>query len=163
MKLKSMLAALALSAASVTGFAGTISWNPDYSIGNFFGNYGPGTSTESFGFTVDLPSYVSASAITISLPPISDFDFTSVTLDGTSFTNLGTVTVGGTEVESWALGQTLINPGTHFLTVSGVSDGLKGGAFSGTINVSPIPEPETYALMLGGLGVVGFLARRRKS
>lgn len=28
---------------------------------------------------------------------------------------------------------------------------------------SPVPEPETYALMLAGLGVVGFATRRRKS
>lgn len=28
--------------------------------------------------------------------------------------------------------------------------------------VAPIPEPETYALMLAGLGVVGFMARRRR-
>ena len=27
----------------------------------------------------------------------------------------------------------------------------------------PIPEPETYALMLGGLGIVGWMARRRKA
>ena len=26
----------------------------------------------------------------------------------------------------------------------------------------PVPEPQTYALMLGGLGVVGWLARRRR-
>ena len=26
-----------------------------------------------------------------------------------------------------------------------------------------VPEPETYALMLAGLGFVGFAARRRKS
>jgi hypothetical protein len=34
----------------------------------------------------------------------------------------------------------------------------------GSVNfASPVPEPDTYALMLGGLGVLGFLARRRRS
>ena len=28
--------------------------------------------------------------------------------------------------------------------------------------VNPIPEPETYALLLAGLGVLGFVARRRQ-
>lgn len=28
--------------------------------------------------------------------------------------------------------------------------------------VTPVPEPETYAMLLAGLGVVGFLARRRR-
>jgi hypothetical protein len=27
----------------------------------------------------------------------------------------------------------------------------------------PVPEPETWALMLGGLGVVAWLARRRRT
>ena len=34
---------------------------------------------------------------------------------------------------------------------------------SGSTPVPFIPEPETYALMLAGLGVVGFVARRRRT
>jgi hypothetical protein len=30
-----------------------------------------------------------------------------------------------------------------------------------SVEVMPVPEPETYALMLAGLGLVGFVARRR--
>jgi hypothetical protein len=36
-------------------------------------------------------------------------------------------------------------------------------ASTGFINVTSVPEPETYALLLAGLGAVGFMARRRKS
>lgn len=31
------------------------------------------------------------------------------------------------------------------------------------IHISPVPEPETYGMMLLGLGLMGFIARRRKS
>jgi hypothetical protein len=28
--------------------------------------------------------------------------------------------------------------------------------------LTPVPEPERFAMMLGGLGILGFQARRRK-
>lgn len=31
-----------------------------------------------------------------------------------------------------------------------------------TLNIVAIPEPETYAMLLAGLGLLGFIARRRK-
>ena len=33
---------------------------------------------------------------------------------------------------------------------------------SANFSITPVPEPETYALLLAGLGVVGFVARRRR-
>ncbi len=38
-----------------------------------------------------------------------------------------------------------------------------GASFGGAMMLMPVPEPETYGMMLGGLGVLGFLARRRKA
>jgi hypothetical protein len=55
------------------------------------------------------------------------------------------------------------NP-TGFLTgLTFVTD----GSFTGTmtpisIDVAAVPEPETYAMMLAGLGLIGFAVRRRK-
>ena len=35
------------------------------------------------------------------------------------------------------------------------------GASSEYVSSSPIPEPQTYAMMLAGLGLMGFIVRRR--
>ena len=31
------------------------------------------------------------------------------------------------------------------------------------IDTTPVPEPETYAMMLAGFGLMGFMVRRRKN
>ena len=38
-----------------------------------------------------------------------------------------------------------------------------GCTATNSCGVAPIPEPETYALMLAGLGVLGWAARRRQA
>ncbi|MBT9521561.1 MAG: PEP-CTERM sorting domain-containing protein, partial [Dechloromonas sp.] len=38
---------------------------------------------------------------------------------------------------------------------------LRGSIDSVTIAATPVPEPETYAMLLVGLGMLGWKARRR--
>ncbi|MES3012594.1 MAG: PEP-CTERM sorting domain-containing protein [Pseudomonadota bacterium] len=46
--------------------------------------------------------------------------------------------------------------------VQGIGNGLSHATLYGSSVTPPVPEPETYALMLAGLGVVGFMANRRR-
>ncbi len=64
-----------------------------------------------------------------------------------------------------------LDAGDYFITLSGIankdtsaytlSDFTTSGAHCET-TVSAVPEPSTYALMLAGLGLVGFMVSRRK-
>lgn len=68
------------------------------------------------------------------------------------------------------------NGGTVFGALSALDSGLDagiaylnihssfagGGEIRGFLALQPIPEPETYALMLAGLGLVGWSAARRR-
>lgn len=56
---------------------------------------------------------------------------------------------------------TNLQTGNYSLLVGGTVLGSLGGSYSGTINVSPVPEPETWGLTMAGLAAVGAAARRR--
>ncbi|MES2348729.1 MAG: FxDxF family PEP-CTERM protein [Pseudomonadota bacterium] len=58
---------------------------------------------------------------------------------------------GGANVEGGVFAKTLNQYGEVHLQ-----------SFSGTIPTAPVPEPETYAMLLAGLGLMGAVARRRK-
>lgn len=50
------------------------------------------------------------------------------------------------------------------LNIIGTVNNPAAGAFySGSVTISPVPEPDEYVLMLCGLLLIGFIATRRKS
>ena len=63
------------------------------------------------------------------------------------------------EIVSITIGSTSTGANTSFSVLQTAAAGTRFGG----VAIAPVPEPETYALMLAGLGLVGFMARRRKS
>ena len=51
---------------------------------------------------------------------------------------------------------------TDATSFSGNSAYLQDGSNTTVAVFAPVPEPETYAMLLAGLGLLGFMARRRK-
>lgn len=51
--------------------------------------------------------------------------------------------------------------GDYSFSVYGDQPGVGFGVYDMTVSV-PIPEPETYAMLLAGLGLLGVVARRRR-
>jgi hypothetical protein len=50
--------------------------------------------------------------------------------------------------------------GVNYLNITGVTGGTAGGIYAGAI-AAAVPEPETYAMLLAGLGLMGAVVRRR--
>ena len=67
---------------------------------------------------------------------------------------------GGSPATAFAALSTGLLAGKGYLNIHTSTFG--GGEIRGFLqSTTPIPEPGTYAMLLGGLGVVGFVARRR--
>lgn len=67
-------------------------------------------------------------------------------------------------IDVWTVSTNSLAAGDYYLAVSGNLVSADAASFGGAVALAaPVPEPETYGMMLAGLGVVGFLARRRKA
>lgn len=184
---RSLIAAAVLASAvgSSAVMAQTIGNTPqtiDLTSGsNFFGDtFDAGNNGASFAdrfnFTITGTTAQSLDAIVASISRTAD---TGLALTGLSLysTSGGPIRGGGSPgliasgtstqsgaVDVWTIRADNLNAGNYYLQVSGnlVSD--DAASFGGAIALTtPVPEPGVYGMMLAGLGVVGGLARRRKS
>jgi len=74
-----------------------------------------------------------------------------------------TFTVANATLADFNLLSTGGNPNAYFAADVYMSGTGATGAVGSTSVMTPVPEPETYALMLAGLGAMGFVAKRRKA
>ena len=168
MKTKTIFAAMALVVAS--GFAsaetvnaGAITQDTSNPYVHIF-SHAAGTFTDYVDFTIPEGSLQSsANPLYLSLGGVPTTSITNLAYSIIGGTSTST---GGTNYGSFLGNNTTydlanIGSGAYHLVVNGLVSGNAGGAYAVSL-VSGVPEPETYAMMLGGLGLLGFMARRRQ-
>lgn len=169
MKAKKIVAATLLSLAA--GFASADNFQIDAGaittdVMNPFGymfTHEVGMFTDTIDFTIPSGSLgSSASPLMLMLGNTKVFSISGLTYSiyGGTSTNAGSwyATYSGNNT-TFDLPLTMAGP--YHITVTGNADGTMGGSYAISL-VSAIPEPATYGMMLGGLALVGAIARRRK-
>jgi hypothetical protein len=176
---KSLIAALVMASASFASSAvmaqTTIGNSPqalkltDNSA--FFGdtlgmNNNGNVFADRFTFTVTGTTNTNLDAIisSISRTANTGLDITSLALFGANNTLISSgKSLNTGAVDVWTLTSSNLAAGDYYIRVNGNMVSNAGASFGGAVMLAPVPEPETYGMMLGGLGLLGFLARRRKA
>lgn len=152
MKLKTIVAAAALAVGSLAASAAQTT--PVFVSGSFsdvlLGQITLGGTSNVGGSATYAPTF-SIFGMNVAAPAVS---FSSVSL------YLGNVLSGSSSGTSFSFAN--LAAGTYSLKASGSVAGGQGNFIAAEYQVSAVPEPETFAMLLAGLGVMGAIARRRK-
>ncbi len=134
-------------------------------FGATFGNNQKGnTFADKFTFSVSTGVGAEAYLSSISSSATTGLAITDFSIHAA---NGGLVANGLQEqsgaIDLWSIYGVNLTAGSYYLQVGGYVVSNAGGSFGANVNLTPVPEPETYAMMLGGLAVLGAMARRRQS
>lgn len=165
-ELKSFVLAASLALTCFTANAAVVkSADLDASANNEFYTYtGVGAIGSSFSdylaITFDGTRDLVGSLSGTSTKSITFTAFDLLASDMSTVLAVGNLTSAGPRLAFGGL-DSVNSFGDYFIHIAGIASGTAG--YNGTLSlVSPVPEPEVYGMLLAGLGLMGFVARRRK-
>lgn len=172
---KIITTALLVVAANAAGATSSAIGAISKGIPASFGGFAPaGNFVDNFTFF--LPATSSTGYSVINFAPIGfggtlNTTFSSLTLvsdpDGVlaSADDVVLANSNGLNANTLSFTASSLPAGNYYLQVAGFTSGSLGGLYSGAVSASvatPVPEVESYAMLLAGLGLVGGVAMRRK-
>lgn len=163
MNFKHIAPAMALAVATLSAQAANTDWaaHDPVEVGAGFATGGGSSLLDTFSFSLSGPVAITYTTVT------NDFGFLDLT--GSVLTLYSGMVGSGTFVASQGFdaAQTqgmisVLNPGAYYYEVaSTVAPNAFAGSYTLTSTVSPVPEPETLALMMAGLLSIGMMLSRR--
>jgi hypothetical protein len=189
MKLKSLVLSALIAGAAVAS-QGAVAQAIDRSVplvtagdgvGGFNAHFGDtftastigNTFSDVFTFNVGTP-FDAASSVTssyLNTPQTKDllitgfslyrYDPATMAILGTAIAGINETGFGSNPTDSWSLSAYGLSSGYYALKVDGQVMGAGGGAFGGDLTISPVPEPQAWAMLLAGLGLFGVAVSRK--
>jgi len=134
---------------------------------DFAAGSGGDTFSDRYNFTATSGSALAAVLTSLNL---GDLGFGGARIDSFTVYNTAGFSLNGARlsapdsaVEVWSANAQHLATDGFYLLITGEVRNDFAGSYAGTLAVTPVPEPATYAMLLAGAGVLGWIARRRKA
>lgn len=137
---------------------GTAHFGASFGAGNM-GN----TFSDQYTFSLVGPNFVDTLVASIAHSDLVGLSITGYDL----YDSTNTLVASGVQnstgmVDLWTMSTTGLAAGDYYVQVTGALISETSGSYAGNLNITVVPEPGTYAMLLAGLGLVGMAGRRAK-
>lgn len=162
MKLKSIAAASVVALSALSSHASSGGWGQHALLESAIGLSAGGVIFDTYSFALGVQSEVASSVTSLGSIVPASYSLFAVGSDGL----VGTTDDIG--IASWTFGgaptvhNVTLDAGSYYYSVFGFASSAAAYSLNSAVSAVAVPEPETYALLGAGLGIIGFVASRRR-